>query len=41
MSMGVRMGDEALKKRLEQVIASQQTELTAILMQHGVRLYTP
>ena len=36
------MGDEALKKRLDQVIARvSQSELTAILTQHGVKLYTP
>jgi mxaJ protein len=41
MSMGVRHGDEALKQRLEQVIMARQTDLTAILTQYGVRLYTP
>ena len=41
MSMGVRQGDEALKQRLEQVIVGHQTELTAILTQYGVKLYTP
>jgi mxaJ protein len=41
MSMGVRMGDEALKQRLDQVIVKHQAELTAILTQHGVKLYTP
>jgi mxaJ protein len=41
MSMGVRHGDEALRKRLDQVILTHQAELTAILTQHGVRLYTP
>jgi mxaJ protein len=41
MSMGVRHGDDALKGRLDKVIASRQSELTAILTQYGVRLYTP
>ena len=41
MSMGVRHGDEALRKRLDQVILERQSELTAILTQYGVRLYTP
>ena len=41
MSMGVRQGDEALKKRLDQVILDHQSELTAILTQYGVKLYTP
>ena len=41
MSMGVRMGDEALRQRLEKVIADRQSELTAILTQLGVKLYTP
>ena len=41
MSMGVRHGDEALRKRLDQVISERQSELTAILTQFGVRLYTP
>src|SRR5437867_9678522 len=41
MSMGVRQGDEALRKRLDAVIVSRQSELTSILTQHGVKLYTP
>ncbi len=41
MSMGVRSGDEALKKQLDEFIASHQAELTAILNDHGVRLYNP
>jgi mxaJ protein len=41
MSMGVHQGNEALKKRLEEVIVRRQSELTAILSQHGVKLYTP
>ena len=41
MSMGVRHGDEALQKRLDQVILDRQTEFTTILTQHGVKLYTP
>jgi len=41
MSMGVRQGDEPLRKRLDDVIARRQSELTSILAQHGVKLYTP
>jgi hypothetical protein len=41
MSMGVREGDDALKQRLDQVIQQHQAELTAILAENGVRLYTP
>ena len=41
MSMGVREGDETLKKQLDGVIAQHQAELTAILNDSGVRLYTP
>jgi mxaJ protein len=41
ISMGVRQGDEALQKRLDQVIHDHQSELTAILTQYGVKLYTP
>jgi mxaJ protein len=41
MSMGVREGDEALKKQLDEIITSHQAELTAILSDNGVRLYTP
>ena len=41
MSMGVRQGDESLRRRLDDVIAKHQPELTSILSQHGVRLYTP
>jgi mxaJ protein len=41
MSMGVRQGDESLKQRLDNVIARRQQELTSILTQHGVKLYTP
>jgi len=39
--MGVRQGNESLKRRLDDVIAKHQSELTSILAQHGVRLYTP
>jgi mxaJ protein len=39
MSMGVREGDEALKKELDDVIAHRQAELTSILDQSGVRLF--
>ncbi len=41
MSMGVRQGDEALKQRLDKVIVDHQSEFTAILTQHGVKLYAP
>jgi len=41
MSMGVREGDEPLKKQLDEVIAQHQAELTSILNDNGVRLYTP
>ena len=41
MSMGVREGDDALKQRLDDVIQKHQAELTAILRENGVRLYTP
>ena len=41
MAMGVRQGDESLKKQLDDVIAGHQTELTSILNDNGVRLYTP
>jgi len=41
MSMGVHQGNESLKKRLDEVIVKRQSELTSILNQHGVKLYTP
>ena len=41
ISMGVRQGDQALKQRLDKVILDHQAELTAILTQYGVKLYTP
>jgi mxaJ protein len=41
MSMGIRQGNDSLKKRLDDVIARRQPELTSILAQHGVKLYTP
>ena len=41
MSMGVRESDQALKQRLDDVIQKHQAELTAILAEHGERLYTP
>src|SRR5215831_13241597 len=40
MSMGVRKDDESLRKRLDEVIARRQAELTSILTQRGVKLYT-
>src|SRR5579862_6450436 len=41
MSMGVRTGNEALKKRLDDVIASHQSELTRILADSGVMSSAP
>jgi hypothetical protein len=41
MSMGVRLGNDALKKRLDEVIEKHQAELTSILSENGVKLYTP
>ncbi|HTR36684.1 MAG TPA: transporter substrate-binding domain-containing protein [Bryobacteraceae bacterium] len=41
MSMGVRAGNDALKKRLDDVIANHQAELTAILAEGGVMSYAP
>jgi len=41
MSMGVRQGDEALKKELDDIIDQHQAELTAILNEGGVKLYVP
>ncbi len=41
MSMGVRQGDDEFKKQLDDVITQRQAELTSILSDHGVRLYTP
>jgi mxaJ protein len=40
MSMGVREGDEALKKQLDDVIAQRQSEFASILDESGVKLYT-
>jgi mxaJ protein len=41
ISMGVRTGNEALKKRLDDVIANHQAELTGILTESGVLSYAP
>jgi len=41
MSMGVRSGNDALKKRLDEVIANHQAELTSILTENGVMSYAP
>jgi mxaJ protein len=41
MSMAVRTGDEAMKKRLDEVIANHQAELTAILTESGVMSLGP
>jgi mxaJ protein len=40
MSMGVRQGDKSLRKQLDEVIARRQAELSSILTQFGVKLYT-
>jgi mxaJ protein len=40
MSMGVREGDETLKRQLDDVIAQRQSELKSILDVSGVKLYT-
>jgi mxaJ protein len=41
MSMGVRSGNDALKKRLDDVIANHQAELTTILTENGVLSSAP
>jgi mxaJ protein len=41
MSMGVRNGNDALKKRLDDVIEHHQDELTAILKENGVMSFVP
>jgi mxaJ protein len=41
MSMAVRTSDQALKKRLDNVIEKHQAELSALLSRNGVKLYTP
>jgi mxaJ protein len=41
MAMGVRPGDSALKKRLDAVITTHQSQLAAILNEYGVKLYHP
>ena len=41
MSMAVRAGDLALKKRLDEVIQRHGAELSALLSQNGVKLYAP
>jgi mxaJ protein len=41
MSMGVRIGDETLKNRLDDVIGKHQAELTSILAASGVKLFSP
>ena len=41
MAMGVRANDMALQRRLDNVIARNQAELTSILTRHGVRLVAP
>ena len=41
MAMGVRQNDEALKNRLDAVIAKEHGHLQSILNNFGVKLYTP
>jgi len=41
MAMAVRQDDAALEKTINDVIASHQSELTDILNEQGVKLYTP
>ncbi len=41
MSMGVREGDDALKKQLDDAIAQHKAELKAVLDESGVSLYVP
>jgi mxaJ protein len=41
MSMGVRNGDDEMKRRLDDVIAKHQAELTSILTASGVKLFAP
>lgn len=41
MSMGVREGNDGLKKQLDEVIEKHQAELTSVLAASGVMLYTP
>ena len=41
MSMGVRVGDEAMKNALDDVIAKHKAELTSILNRSGVKLFVP
>jgi mxaJ protein len=41
MAMGVREGNQALRKKLDDVIERRQPELTSILTEHGVMLTTP
>ena len=41
MSMAVRNNDQAMKKRLDDVIEKHQAELESVLSRSGVRLFTP
>jgi hypothetical protein len=41
MAMGVREGNEALRKKLDEVIEKRQAGLTSILTKHGVMLFAP
>jgi mxaJ protein len=41
VAMGVRNGDESLKKRLDGAISTHQDQIAAILAEYGVKLYKP
>lgn len=41
MSMGVRTGDDEMKRRLDDVIGKHQAELTSILTASGLKLFAP
>ncbi len=41
MSMGARLGDTAMRDRLNRVIGVHKAQLTAILARNGVKLYQP
>jgi mxaJ protein len=41
MSMAVREGNDELRKRLDDVIAKHQAELTSVLTESGVMVYAP
>ncbi len=41
VAMGVRAGDEALKKRRDEVVSKHQSQIAAVLADFGVKLYKP